>query len=409
MKYIIAFLLVLGIVQRISAQHNFPLFYDTIVTNGEVLLNGNAFYHASDIENRITNRLIFGGEITEDMIDESYSMESTFQSIGGKAAVDLSFFSPWSFSEKRNHLKWYFNLGSYNQLAANYSNGLYELAFYGNDHPKGKSMNLASNSGFFVAYDKIGAGLYNEKTRSAFSLNVIGIRNFTAASSGRGYFNTGTNGEYIDLQLDGSFTQNNSKTFYNGVGLTIDFDYYLHIQDNSLLNGFVQFSGKNIGFAVANKADFTSVRIEEYFQGFTFEELFNIFGDGANLEEDFKAAIGYENRKSSPVFLMPGYIQIGKVVDNIYNDKFQPFFGLRAYTTMGYKPMVYLGGNYNFTDFFHLGAQASIGGFGGFRTGLYTGLKKEQYQLNIGTEDVLGFLTESSFGKSLLLQFRWFL
>src|SRR5690554_6384496 len=102
--------------------------------------------------------------------------------------------------------------------------------------------------------------------------------------------------------------------------------------------------------------------------------------------------------------MLPGFLQVGKVVLANSPTKVQSFFGVRMYTNRVYRPLIYAGVHYQPINQFSVGAQASSGGYGKFRLGLYANFVTKQRLVGLGTEDVLGAIFGSQYGHSALLK-----
>ena len=69
--------------------------------------------------------------------------------------------------------------------------------------------------------------------------------------------------------------------------------------------------------------------------------------------------------------------------------------------------MAFAGAHVAVNDWLALGGQLTFGGYGGFRGGLYAQAEFNNIQLGIGSEDIVGFFSQSTFGKSLLIRGVW--
>jgi hypothetical protein len=102
--------------------------------------------------------------------------------------------------------------------------------------------------------------------------------------------------------------------------------------------------------------------------------------------------------------MLPGYIQIGKIVDEHNTSLFQSYFGTKLYYTLAYAPLIYIGGQIRIMELFKFGAHASYGGFTKFRLGCYANFDIKKLNIGLGSEDIIG--TISKVGRGQSLQFR---
>ena len=81
------------------------------------------------------------------------------------------------------------------------------------------------------------------------------------------------------------------------------------------------------------------------YTGFEFSDL---IGDNAILSDSINLldTLGIASSDVNPVFMLPGYLQVGKMIDRNSSYKLQSFFGIRLYPTLIYSPYVFAGVNY---------------------------------------------------------------
>ena len=77
------------------SQHLIPIQYDTLVHKYEVITTGLADFGATGIERQFSSKLLFGGEITNDIKDASFdgyswSDDGTAQTINMTIAMDYA-------------------------------------------------------------------------------------------------------------------------------------------------------------------------------------------------------------------------------------------------------------------------------------------------------------------------------
>ena len=101
---------------------------------------------------------------------------------------------------------------------------------------------------------------------------------------------------------------------------------------------------------------------------------------------------------------LPGFVQIGKIVDQHSDQNLQSFFGVRLYTTLAYNPLVFGGAEYKFYPWMKVGVQALYGGFSKFRVGFYSQYSVKHFYFAIGSENLIGALTNKGSGQSIHLR-----
>lgn len=400
---VLAFMITLS---AFHAQQLIPVTYDTLERSNFLVLNGFGFHQSSALKNDLTAKFLFGGEITDEIKDNSIDNHGLFNKLGADVTGDLTyFFKPQFLSEKQFGL--YVTAGQYYHFASEYSEDFYGFAFYGNERFENSGISLGNSRATYIDYNKIGFGIYDEKTKNSIGLNFVVVNDFVRTVVGRGGLFNNTNDNLIDFDLDFYFQNAVSHAAFQGAGVSLDFDYNMKIKDGGLFDGFVQIAGRNLGGVNIHRVQQWSVRNSGTYNGFSFSEIASIFGEEGDI--DLMDTLGVDYRQNRAFVALPGYVQIGKIVDRHSENPFQVFFGARMYTTMAYFPMVYAGGHYAINDAFSLGAQASYGGFGNFRGGLYFMYNTEQFSVGGGTEDLVGVIPSIGFGRSAVLRmtYKW--
>ena len=94
------------------------------------------------------------------------------------------------------------------------------------------------------------------------------------------------------------------------------------------------------------------------------------------------------------------------MVDKNSEYNLQSFFGIRVYPTLIYNPYIFAGANYKALDWLNVGASVSYGGFAGFKTGIYSNISFDKFQMGLGTDNLIGMLSKRGNGQSLYLKLR---
>jgi hypothetical protein len=389
------------------AQQLLPVSHDTLKRTNFLVLNGFGFHHSTSIKNDFTSKFLLGGVITDEIKDNSLEEQELFNKLGADVTSEITyFFKPNFLSEKKIGL--YASLGQHYHFASEYAKDFYAFAFYGNQRFENSGISLGNTRAVFMNYSKLGFGVYDEVSKNRIGLNFIVVNDFNRTVINRGGLFNNTNDNLIDYDIDFYFQNASSFAFFQGAGVSLDFDYNMKIKDGGLFDGFVQIAGRNLGAVNMPRTQQWSMQNVGSYDGFSFADIAGSMGeDGQNI--DLIDSLGIEQRVGSTMIALPGYVQIGKIVDAHSESAFQVFFGARMYTTVAFFPMVYAGGHYAMNENFFVGAQASYGGFGNFRAGTYLGYNRENLSIGLGTEDLLGIIPNIGFGRSALLRltYKW--
>ena len=289
-----------------------------------------------------------------------------------------------------------------------YSKDMFGLAMYGNEMYRGETIDMSGMNMSFMSYQKIGFGLIDARSKSNISFNVYNISNRTTAQFRTLELTQDSSGDNLDISMDGSVELSSNKKFNQGIGFGIDADFKFPIEWGKEDNmAYIQLQAQNIGFAyMYEKQQVYKMDTSFSFTGFSFDQIIGenaLFGDSVSVLD----SLGIQSSEKNRTVLLPGFIQVGKIVDEHSTKKLQSFFGIRLYPTLIYSPFLYVGLNYKPLEMLNIGVNASYGGFGGFRGGLYASLKFSNYSIGIATENIVGFVSKKANGESLFIKLRW--
>ncbi len=385
-----------------------PIEYDTLKRNNhEIVLEGGVDFYATAVQRDIFSKFIQGGLITSEMKDNSFNRHKGVNRLGALAGGEIEYHN---FSKKLFKKKdWgYVIKGGYHFFAGMiYSQDLFGLAFYGNERYMGETIDFSGTNVSYMAFQKVGFGMIDNKTKSSVSLNVYNISDrFTANFRTAELFQDAA-GDNLSLEMDGEVELRNSNNFSQGVGLGLDLDFKVPVAwGKEGRKAFLRFQAQNVGVAyLYEKQKVYSFDTTFEFNGLTFEQ---VIGDNSILSDSLNIldTLGISSNDRNRTVMLPGFIQIGKIVDEHYDGQLQSFFGLRLYPSLIYSPYVFAGLDYHPADWVRIGVNAAYGGFGGFRAGLYSSFSFNNYSLGLGSENILGFFTKKSSGQSLLIRLR---
>ena len=88
-------------------------------------------------------------------------------------------------------------------------------------------------------------------------------------------------------------------------------------------------------------------------------------------------------------------LQFTKLIDRNSKQKFQGFYGARAFLSSSFMPMFFVGADIRPLKWYRLGLQASYGGFSNLRWGMYSDLKFDHFSIGIASENLFSQTGES--------------
>lgn len=384
-----------------------PIQFDTLKKNNEIVLSGYGDYSGSSIEKDISGKfLLTGGSIDSTMKLRSYDKHGAINRFGIDITAEMEFRAYNMNLFKNRDWGVVFKAGYTTFGGVLYSKDFFGMAMYGNAMFVGDTADLSGLNMSITSFQKIGFGIIDNSSKSSVVFNVYNINQRLNAQFRDFQMIQTEDGSSINLEMDGSFTSGSTSSFVQGMGLGFDFDFKFPISWKKEETAFLHVQAKNVGvgFMLQDQKQYkTDTTI--FYDGFTMNEL---LGPGSIFEDSIAImdTLGISESNVRPVFLLPGFIQVSKIVDDLNPRKLQSFYGFRLYPTLIYSPYIFAGLDYRPASWIRLGGQVSFGGFARFKAGLYTDLKFWKMNLGIGTENLLGFVSKKSNGQSLLMRIR---
>lgn len=376
---------------------------DTTIQGQEIGVYTIGDYGASSMQNGIANRFLLGGFIDSTMKNNSLSRHSGVNRIGFVAGAQLTYRnSNTKLFKKKN---WGYEISA----ATNYFGGVlygrdaFGLAFFGNQNYIGDTMVLSGMDASFTAMQKVGFGFFDVKSKSSVRLNFYNISNRFNADFRDFEVQQSADGQELTLMLDGDVTLGQSAKFNQGIGFGVDFNFRVPISWVKGNDAYLQIKGENLGFGYMHEAQRRySFDTTIVFDGFRFSQLVSengYFSDSINILD----TLGIRSQEVNQAFLLPGFIQVSKMVDNNSEKQLQSFFGIRVYPSLIFSPLGFAGADYRFNDHIHAGASVTFGGFSGLRVGAYGQFNWDKFGLGVGSDNFTGFARSGGNGTSLYL------
>ncbi|MDX1652804.1 MAG: hypothetical protein R3277_09955 [Brumimicrobium sp.] len=391
------------------AQELLPENHDTLEIGPRLLFNGNGFHLNYAVENSMSRKFLFGGEITDEIKESSMENHESFNRMGGGFRTTLQYFSDKPVLDKYPDLSWMVNVSNEAHFSSEYTAGLFSLVFFGNEFSSGTEMSLTNSVGSYLQYYSAGGGFHNKKTKSFLSLNLLLPRNYLNFGINEGYYLTSEDASSIDLTLNAEVEYSNSPAYFQGLGIGISFDYNMPFGegDTNDFHGFFRISGRNLGVVRLHDIQRYQVNTEMNFDGFALDEINRFFEEDSDISEGLKDSLNLESSNGSRWMLVPGFLQAGRIVEANRLSKFQSFFGIRLYTNILYRPLVYAGVDFKANENLSFGTQGTFGGYGRFRIGAYANYRTKIGSVGLGTEDILGVASSKQYGQSVVLRLLW--
>lgn len=376
---------------------------DTTEYGQEVSLRTTGDYGASSMQNGITNRFFLGGFIDSTTKNNSLERHSIVNRIGVNASGELLYRNANKKLIKKKDWGFEIAAGANYFGGALYGKDAFGLAFYGNQDYIGDTLLLSGMDVSFTAMQKIGFGFFDVKSKSSVRLNLYNISSRFNTDFRDLEMRQSEDGHELTMIMDGDVTLGQSSKFNQGFGVGVDFNFRFPISWIKGDDAYLQIKAQNLGFGYMYEAQRRySFDTTIVYDGFRFNQLISengYFSDDMNILD----TLGIKSQEVNPVFLLPGHIQISKMVDRNSEKQLQSFFGVRIYPTLIFSPLGFAGADYRINQNIHVGANVTFGGFSGLRAGVYGQFNWDKFAVGIGSDNVSGFARAGGNGTSMYL------
>jgi len=377
------------------------------VSKFTTIVSGNVVYGASSIRNAMLDPLLFGGYISNQIKDNAQKNHKDFNILGIEGNASAALYVKTK-STQPNMERWMPGMKYAKQYISSlvYPTELFNLAFYGNDFFLGEYCNLSNTKLQYMDFQTLGFSVMDRKTQSTMSLNLVGMNHFQSAYLGENmnfYYTEAGDSLYGIVQ--GNWSQSKSPAYFKGLGASVDMNIRFPVTLNEEKYTTMELSVANLGFAIMNDFRTQSIDTSFAFGGYTISQLINregMLAEGYAITDSLLV----ETTRKSKWMALPASIMLTNVLDLHKKDILQPLYGFKMMFISGYVPYVYGGLAVRLGRNVHTGLCASYGGFTGFKMNASVNIYAKKFNIGIASENVLGLLLKSGFGKSLQIRMR---
>jgi hypothetical protein len=389
-----------------KSQHLLPIQHDTTVHKFEALLTGVGDYGATSVENAFMNKFLFGGNITDEIKDQSWNKHNPINRIGADIQAEAEFRNYQANLFGKEKYGWLIKGGYYNFAGLLYSQDLFGMTFYGNERYLGESIDFSGTRGSGWAFQKIGFGIIDKKSKSNLSLNAYSVSSYGNTGITEGALFQSADGDSLALIYNGYAEFKTPGNQSRGWGVGLDADIRIPVQLAKEHTTYIQFLVRNVGVAYMPEIKRYEADSLFVFEGFSFDQL---FGEASVIDSSFSMldTLNIRSGTFSALKFLPSFLQVGKIVDELSSKKIQSFFGARMYPSLVLVPQVYAGIQYKPAKWVSMGVNAAFGGYTTFRFGLYSSFVVKDFNFGLATENLIGVFSSNGMGKSLMARLSW--
>lgn len=392
-------------VSLVNAQQTLPIWHDSTEIKREIVVNANAQVQSNHLIAPISRKILFGGFITDAEIDKSVGKLKTqgLNRTGAIVNADLIYTDYTQNLFGKKQFGYVITAGHQTYFGTSYQSDVFRLLAQGNIQTP-EIVDLTDTRFYQMSHHKLGFGVLDKKTRSTFSLNVIGAAGYQNFDLMNGVFRQNQDRDTTDIILIGTYMGNNSAQFLRGVGLGLDVDLRMPVKINDKAIT-IQVLAQNVGLVRMNASTYSYNLDTNYrYTGFNLQQIQNIAN---NAEFSLQDSLNIIRQNGASTQWLPGFVQVAKIVDRNLSQPLQAFYGLNVYTQILYMPQAFAGVHWQANEKFAAGLHGHLGGFGAARLGAYAELRAGQFSLGLSSQDVLGTAANIGFGHSLLFRLSW--
>jgi hypothetical protein len=367
----------------------------------QVHVNGSFEANSNSLNTEMIRFFLAGRYIDENMKDRSLKRMKNQNRLGMEMGTEIGFLHKpdsgfgknWSYSV---------NLGYRFLFGGTFSRDAYRLGLYGNAPFVDERLDLSGLNARFLGYQYLQMGFVKEFSGKTwhkglgFGIGVANANQFFSLSLPRGSIFTREDGQYLDVDADFSFAQNDAsknRFFYpNGFGLFGNLNFVMTDRKRHL----IYVKADQFGMMRFNRFSSTrSLDTAFTFSGVNVDNLLNVNGDLINETVD-SLTEGLSGRTAGgAVWLpMPGRVEIGYSYTVLPRRLFMNVSG-DFLLFPGYLPR----GTLRITGipdpFVSVSGTLAYGGWGGLNVGLDLGFHFGQgWHFTLGTQTLQSIAAE---------------
>lgn len=399
------FLIISFLVTFAQAQQTLPIWHDSTEIKREITILSSAQIHSNHLSAPISRKILFGGFIDDTQINRSVDKlkENGLNRTGAIFTADFIYSDYTVNLFGKKNLGLVVNAGHQTYFGTTYGQDIFRLLALGNEQAPQIS-DLTDTRFYQMSHHKLGFGVLDKKTRSTFSLGLVGASGFQNFDLMNGVFRQSANKDTTDIILIGNYMGNNSAPFIRGLGVALDVDLRMPVKIKEK-DVIIQVLAQNAGFVRMNNNTFNyGLDTNFRYTGFNLQQIQEL---GNNEEFSLMDSLNIVRENGASYQWLPGFVQVAKIVNRNLEQKLQAFYGLNVFTQIIYMPQAFLGAHYRFNHKMSAGIHGHLGGFGGIRFGCYAEMRLGQFNLGLSSQDILGTAANMGFGHSLLFRLSW--
>lgn len=360
-------------------------------------------YDANALRNDLVTALWRGGMISRELRQRSEGTSADINRAGYALEATLSY--SWGDTLFGNgDMRPRLSISYCDLLGMRYADDLYHATFFGNADHENDLMYLGPSAFEKVRYQTFGFGFEDIRSRSFFMVHLVSGQDFSAARIDRADLFTATDGQYLRMDLDGSYARSADDGFSDwrsrGIGAAVSFRVNVPMMFGSRRIDF-GLGADDLGAIAWNDR---SLRVPRdttlLYEGIRVEDVFNI--DGVLIDRNgLQDTLGLRYEPGAFLRPLPTKLHASFSYDAAFAMRYSAEADIR--NLPGYRPHVAFIARHAYrANAFR--AEISFGGFGGWRAGLGAEhLFGKRLLLGLRLPNVIGMVSEHARGRAVML------
>lgn len=365
-------------------------------------LSGHFWSNSNTIPSAIGNSFTQFGNASQKAADHAVSQEIDKISLGFSTGFKLFanlYLKPEAKEKKR------FTHFSFEQKIMGggvISNDAMRLLLRGNKQFENETAFLDDSKFRYFDYQSLKTGFIQYKENYSYGLNIgfVAGKSFANADINALSLFTAPFGEYLDINSDLMFIQNNSNSYYNGFGGMVDLFYQRKMNDKFSFG----ITATDIGFINwNNKTNIVKSDTSFRFDGIAIDDLFSFNSEEISIEDTLRNYIIQSEEERSSLQMLPFNINLQG--NYCFSEKYLLSARISYISNIHQFVLFHVNNRFQINEQFNISAGLMYGGSGLFNTSLALQYQKERFLINLGTLINEGFINSSQWkGNGLMLK-----
>jgi len=385
------------------AQHNVDFFNDTLQRKS-IATSASFFYGSNSINIEMVNKFIYGGKIENELKDKVSDNLKNNNNVGADLNISVLAEIPFDTLFNYPNISLVFGLENVEHFDANFTEDLFNFAFYGNKRFAGKTIDIGGTSFNSFKYQKLDFGFihYNKKAgkmlKEGVVMALIKAEESLAITVPTGSIFTEEFGRAIDLELNYQYNASDTanKGFFatNGVGISTKM-FTEHLFNNG---DKLHVEVADVGFIYWNNNSIEKGTDSTYtYEGVVVDDIFNMSDTLLSRisEDSLTNSLTTSNKNQDYSVALP--ISFNVNYTKYFSNKLKINAGVYYKMLSNYFPQFYTNTYYSFNELLVARLHLSYGGYGQFNTGLALAKSfSKKLDVYIGTNNIEAFIVPNS-------------